>query len=243
MNKPPAFQFYPKDFLMDDKVAVMNLEQKGAYVVLLSYCWNNKGLSREQDDLKELCGNPENWPQIWEKVGKCFYEKNGKLFNKRLLKEFNKQKEWRKKSSLGGIQSGISRGKKVEANKKGGSSKNGSTKSEPKANSSSPSSSSSPINKDIKKDGQNTKDFDPLFEEFWKAYPKKIAKEYAKEKFMILARKGLVPDLIKATHGYLDFLKSQRIKRNFEQEPLNPATFMMKNRWRDYIDFRYRPKL
>lgn len=93
----------------------------------------------------------------------------------------------------------------------------------------------------INKYGQN--ELDKFFEEFWKGYPKKIAKEYAKEKFMILARKGLIKDLIQATNGYMDFLKHRRINDNFEQEPMNPATFLSKNRWKDYKDFKYEPRL
>ncbi len=140
MNKSPAFQFYPKDFLMDDKVIVMNLEEIGAFVKLLCFCWNNNGLTKNQNELKNMCGNPENWEVIWGKVGKCFYEKNNKLYNKRLEKEFKKQRAWKRKSQLGGIQSGISRGRKVQPKGKGGS-----TKDEPKGNSSSSSPSSSTI--------------------------------------------------------------------------------------------------
>jgi hypothetical protein len=95
----------------------------------------------------------------------------------------------------------------------------------------------------LREEKAETKSFDFLFEEFWKIYPKKIAKDYAKEKFMILARQGLMPNLIKATNGYLDFLKHRKIKDNFEQEPLNPATFLMKNRWKDFVDFKYEAPL
>ena len=94
-----------------------------------------------------------------------------------------------------------------------------------------------------KRDGRIQSEFDPLFEEFWKGYPKKIAKDYAREKFMILARAGKIPELMKATKGYMDYLKDQHIKKNFKQEPLNPATFLTKNRWRDYIDFKYEPPM
>jgi len=74
MNKPPAFQFYPKDFLTDDKVAPMNLEQIGTYIKLLCYCWLNGGLPNNSEELCDMCGNPDNWDKIWRKVSKCFYE-------------------------------------------------------------------------------------------------------------------------------------------------------------------------
>ena len=95
----------------------------------------------------------------------------------------------------------------------------------------------------VKRDGRIQSEFDPLFDEFWGGYPKKVGKEVAREKFMILARAGKIPELIKATNGYMDFLKHQEIHKNFKQEPMNPATFLMKERWRDYIEFRYEPPM
>jgi len=94
-----------------------------------------------------------------------------------------------------------------------------------------------------KRDGRIQSEFDPLFEEFWKGYPKKVGKEVAREKFMILARAEKIPELIKATNGYMDYLKSQKVHKNFDQEPMNPATFLMKNRWRDYIEVKYEPPM
>lgn len=85
--------------------------------------------------------------------------------------------------------------------------------------------------------------FEQKFDEFWKAYPKKVAKDYAKKKFMILARKGELANVAKAFSGYMDYLKYQRLEKNFEQEVMNPATFLMENRWKDYINFKYKPRL
>jgi len=82
-----------------------------------------------------------------------------------------------------------------------------------------------------------------LFKDFWEAYPKKVAKDVAKEKFMILIRKGLSKELIKGFNGYVDYLKMRKVRDNFDQEALNPATFLMKNRWKDYVDFKYSPPL
>ena len=154
MNKSPAFQFYVKDFLTDDKVAVMNMEARGVYITLLSFCWNNNGLTNDQEELKEMCGNPANWDKIWKKVGKCFYENGNKLFNKRLDKEREKQKAWKEKSSKGGKKSAEKRW--GDKGKSKGGYKKVKTKSKAKGNSSSssssPSSSSIPFSKDKPKD-------------------------------------------------------------------------------------------
>ena len=42
-EKSPAFQFYPKDFLTDDKVLEMSAEVKGLYITLLCIDWLNDG--------------------------------------------------------------------------------------------------------------------------------------------------------------------------------------------------------
>ena len=131
---------------MDDKVAVMNLEQIGTYIKLMCFCWNNDGLPSDKEELKNMCGNPGSWEVIWRKVGKCFYENNGKLYNKRLEKERMKQQAWREKSKLGGEKSAESRRKL-----KGGST-TVATKIKPKGKPPSSSSSSSPITSSIPKE-------------------------------------------------------------------------------------------
>jgi len=133
MNKPPAFQFYPKDFLSDINVVSMNMEERGIYITLLSICWLEGWLPNGSTKLQRLCGNPSGWNEAWLNIEPCFYENDGKLYHKRLQIEREKQLKWREKSKIGGIKSGESRGK----------TKGGSTKLKPKANTSSSSSSSS----------------------------------------------------------------------------------------------------
>lgn len=99
------------------------------------------------------------------------------------------------------------------------------------------------VNQGKLSNGRIQSEFDPLFDQFWSGYPKKVAKEVAREKFMILARAGKIPELIKATRGYMDHLKAERIQRNFVKEPMHPATFLSKDRWRDFVDFEYKPSL
>jgi len=85
--------------------------------------------------------------------------------------------------------------------------------------------------------------YEKLFKDFWEAYPKKVARDVAKEKFMILMRQGLSKEIVRAFNGYVDYLKMRKVRDNFDQEVLNPATFLMKNRWKDYVDFKYSPPL
>lgn len=123
-NKPPAFQFYPKDWLTDEKVIMMSKEERGDYIDLLCMDWLNEGL-----DIKMLAKSSDL-------VRSCFEQRGERVFNKRLDKERKRYKEFSEKKRLAGIQSGKARS---EAKK---NSNTCSTHAEQNTNSSSSSSSS-----------------------------------------------------------------------------------------------------
>jgi hypothetical protein len=81
------------------------------------------------------------------------------------------------------------------------------------------------------------------FEGFWESYPEKKQKQDALKAFMVLRRSVHLEEIARAFNGYMDFLKAKRVKENFEQRPMYPATFLRNERWRDYIDFKYSAKL
>ncbi|UCD07832.1 MAG: DUF1376 domain-containing protein, partial [Candidatus Aenigmatarchaeota archaeon] len=109
MNKPPAFQFYPKDFTSDINVKSMELEEVGAYILLLCHVWEEEGLPNDLRKIKACLNNSPKAQKIFENIKHCFYIKNEKIFNRRLDQERRKQKEWRKKSRLGGLKSAETR--------------------------------------------------------------------------------------------------------------------------------------
>jgi Protein of unknown function (DUF1376)/DnaB-like helicase C terminal domain len=51
----PAFQFYPADYLADANVQMMTLEEEGAYIRLLSYCWREGTIPADNASLSRLC--------------------------------------------------------------------------------------------------------------------------------------------------------------------------------------------
>lgn len=241
MNQSPAFQFYPKDFLMDDKVAVMNLEQIGAYMKLLCYCWNNNGLPGDEEELKEMCGNPQNWDKIWKKVGKCFYKNSGKLYNKRLDEEKQKQKHWKEKSKEGGIKSGKIRREKSRGKSKGGlnTTKGGSKKHKPNVNQTptfqSPSPSSSPSSIPSPAAIASSKEiYPPEYESFWKNYPRKKEKKDAFFTWETLNQKQK-EEVIIAAKNYADEMEAENEEIKYIKLP---KTFLnkKKERWKDYLE-------
>lgn len=103
MKKSPAFQFYPTDYLADSNVALMTLEQEGAYIRLLSYCWTDGDIPFDMAALGRLCKTTsEHMEQLWEGLKNCFVfskRDSTKLIHPRLEEERKKQRNFSKRQS------------------------------------------------------------------------------------------------------------------------------------------------
>jgi uncharacterized protein YdaU (DUF1376 family) len=104
--KAPAFQFYAADYLADEKVGIMTLEQEGAYIRLLCYCWREGSIPADPEVLSRLCKGAST--TILGLVVSCFKQHPAdpsRLIHWRLETERAKQEAWRQKSSEGGKKS------------------------------------------------------------------------------------------------------------------------------------------
>lgn len=103
MGKPPAFQFYAADFLVD--TAGMSPEQVGSYMRLLCFAWVNGGIPTEKTQQAQISGlSPKRFSShVWPAISRC-WESNvdGHLVNGRQEKERQRQIAWREKSAKGG---------------------------------------------------------------------------------------------------------------------------------------------
>ncbi len=110
MDKSPAFQIYPKDFISDFDVQNMNMEEVGVYIYLLFADWLEGGIPDDRGVvegwLKHRCTTLDSVAKPWAKFTIL---KNGKRYNPRLDKERQKQEIWRQKSSEGGKKGAASR--------------------------------------------------------------------------------------------------------------------------------------
>ncbi len=114
VGKSPAFQFYPEAFLSDENVQLMNYEERGVYITLLSHCWLEGSIPADQGKITRLLksGGTDLAPIL-----KCFIESEDdpeRLINPRLDRERTKQSEWRKKCSKGGKASARTRRRVVK---------------------------------------------------------------------------------------------------------------------------------
>ena len=202
MNRPPAFQFYVKDWLTSRKIAVMDLAQVGAYILLLAACWDSDDCSLPDDDrtLAALSRMGEQWStDASAPVRACFVahpKHPGHLTNERLLAEFKSLQKFRRDKQragqIGGVNSGLSRRqirtKDTEADLKH-TFDVASSKPEAKRTSSSSSSSS-----ELKKEEKNEHPSSLVylngsqvgFQIFWTAYPKKQNKGQAERAWLKL---------------------------------------------------------
>jgi len=89
-DSPPAFPFYARDYLVDDKVTVMTPEQRGGYVHLLCHAWlaTEPGVLPDDDRiLAALSGLGDRWPDARDAVLAAFTRRGGRLIQKRMVEE------------------------------------------------------------------------------------------------------------------------------------------------------------
>lgn len=108
--KSPAFQWYPTDYLGSQRVAMMTLEEEGAYCRLLWYCWQHGSIPSEPPLVARLIG--KGCTELIAEAILPMFEvvlSDGRLSHDRLEQERTKQKHWRAKSSKGGKRSAEAR--------------------------------------------------------------------------------------------------------------------------------------
>lgn len=103
-TKPPAFQFYVRDYMTDETVMMMDLAQEGAYIRLLCHQWLEGSIPNDIAALARLCRvSSTKMKKIWQKVSPCFTDSgNGRLVNSKLDEQRQDIEGWRKKQSDAG---------------------------------------------------------------------------------------------------------------------------------------------
>ena len=116
MKKIPAFQFYPADWLSSQRVALLTLEEEGAYIRLLCYCWKNGELPNDMEQLAKLIGKGGS-VLLATKVATMFQADGTRLVHDRLDALREERERWLEKSRQGGLASAAKRAKQRETGK------------------------------------------------------------------------------------------------------------------------------
>jgi uncharacterized protein YdaU (DUF1376 family) len=105
-NKPPAFQFFVKDWTASPTRQMMSLAAQGAYINLLAIAWDSDPIATipdQPDKLWKLAGAmPEEWKDIKDEVLENFEpfdEDSTRLVNKRLRRQWLELKEFSEMAS------------------------------------------------------------------------------------------------------------------------------------------------
>jgi uncharacterized protein YdaU (DUF1376 family) len=106
MGKAPAFQFYAAEYLADENVQLLSLEQEGIYIRLLAYCWREGSIQAEPEKLARLCKGCSVGPltdvlALFRSSGV-----HGRLSHGRLDEERIKHESYRLKQAMNGARGG-----------------------------------------------------------------------------------------------------------------------------------------
>jgi uncharacterized protein YdaU (DUF1376 family) len=231
-NKAPAFQLYAADFLADENVVCMSLNERGAYITLMCFCWREGSIPSDLESLSALCGvDIDTMSGIWKRVQKCFnpHKKNEqRLIHFRLEKERKKQKEHSKKRSEAGLKGAKTRwvGNDTTDSK---CHSNAIQKPMAKNSFSSSISSSSSITNPPTPKGEKAS-FKKEFDRFWQPYPKKENMPGAMKAFERAIRSADVSEILSGIEAW-------KKSGKWDDPKFIPhaASFLNGRRWEDEV--------
>jgi uncharacterized protein YdaU (DUF1376 family) len=140
-GKAPAFQFYAAEYLADENVQLLTLEQEGIYIRLLAYCWREGSIPADPVKLSRLCKNAPA-EALESVVGLFFPGSDGRLIHGRLEAERRKHEEYRRTQAANGSRGGRPRKRTPYPNNEKGSGFSNESQSEVKKRSTSALASS-----------------------------------------------------------------------------------------------------
>lgn len=96
----PAFQFYPKQWLADDNVLLMDLDAQALHLRCMCLAWQQDPpctLPDDDDMLRKWCGNPQDWDRIKSQIFRAWRKDGDRWVQDGLLRELTKQLDLREK--------------------------------------------------------------------------------------------------------------------------------------------------
>lgn len=218
--KSPAFQFYPKQWLGDDNVMLMDFDARGMHVHLMCIAWQQTPpCSIPSDDaiIRKWCGDfkdDKSWERAKQQVFRAWKKRRGRWYQEGLLSQFHKQQRFIKSRSDNARIGWLKKRKNASAKHMHSI-----------ADGLHLQSSSSISNKPpfpLLKDPEN------CFENVWVRYPNKDGRKAAHKYFMASVKTQ--KDFDDITRALTNYLASERVKKGFVK---NGSTWF--NNWRDWV--------
>lgn len=108
-DKSPSFQWYPKQYLGDDKVLAMDWDAKGMHHWLLNLSWQQEPVGSIPDDIclvRRWLGLPSGsadadrvWARVWPQIKAAWALKNGRWFNAGMVRAWERQQTYKQNGS------------------------------------------------------------------------------------------------------------------------------------------------
>ena len=97
--KAPAFQFYPKQWLGDDKVMAMDWDARAMHMHLICIAWQQEPpctLPDDDDMIRRWLGNPRKWEMLKSQIFTAWKRENGRWIQPGLVAQFVRQSTFSK---------------------------------------------------------------------------------------------------------------------------------------------------
>jgi uncharacterized protein YdaU (DUF1376 family) len=209
LQKPPAFQFYAKDWRSSPTIAQMTLSERGMFITMLAAAWDSDEPGTLPLPLSALCKVAQlrlrdvrhflaKYPQLWRNDG-------ARLVNDKLSENWANYLELRDK-----------RKKAAEVRHANAPHMQQSAPA--------PASASTPETLNLKPTGELFG-----FEVFWEAYPKQIGKPAAKRAWLRSVKADILwPEVV-------DGLERWKLSEQWldQQYIPHPEKFLNERRWQD----------
>ena len=108
--KSSGFSFSPSEYLANQQIQMMSLEEEGIYIRLLSYCWQNGSVPKDPDQAARLVGKGA-LTTVVASVLRLFHPTQNpqELTHLDLQQQKERLTQWKEKSAAGGRKSAATR--------------------------------------------------------------------------------------------------------------------------------------
>jgi len=248
-NGRPSQQWYWDDWFSEFGLRLCSLAARGLWIDMLGVMFNaeirgtltvngrqinGKALAKIAGDTEQ---NIDKYLDELEEHDVFSRLKDGTIVSRRMYRESKRKEE-------------ISR-IRAEAGKKGAEARwNGKEETAKDLKDKAKMAASFSASPSISISSSKENDFAKEFEEFWSAY-REIGekkddignKQEALKAYKTLRQKEEKATIVRATNGYADYLKYKRLEENFKQRKSFASTFLRSERWKEHIDFKYKPSM
>ena len=215
----PWFPFYARDWLTDSKVLAMSCCQRGAFIHLLALQWENGGLPNDYGQLAKMTGWEGEGLELEAVLQDCFVVggDDGLLRNERLM-ELRAEKLAKRAAQSAGARSTLA---KRQANRP------------VRASEKTDADADAEKSKTSVRKRTGAQEYDPNFELFWNAYPKRSGKRVGK-KATYRRWRPLFAEQDQVFVAAKNYAQS-KIAR-VDGKARDPERFLKDDYWRDWLD-------